>query len=55
MAVGGHQLLREAAPPELWWVAALALYTGQRQGDVLQMKLSDCVKARCLSPRKRPA
>ena len=35
------ELLREAAPPELWWVAALALYTGQRQGDVLQMKLSD--------------
>ena len=35
------ELLRQTAPAELWWVAALALYTGQRQGDVLQMKFSD--------------
>jgi integrase len=34
-------ILREAAPVELWWVTALALFTGQRQGDVLQMKWSD--------------
>jgi len=32
---------RTHAPKELWWVAALALYTGQRQGDVLKMKFSD--------------
>lgn len=29
------------ATPELWWAAALALYTGQRQSDVLAMKWSD--------------
>lgn len=29
--------LREHARPELWWVAAFALYTGQRQSDVLGM------------------
>ena len=35
------EVLREAAPDEIWWVTALALFTGQRQGDVLQMKWSD--------------
>ena len=35
------EMLREAAPLEIWWVTALALFTGQRQGDVLQMKWSD--------------
>ena len=30
-----------SAPAELWHAAALALYTGQRQRDVLGMKLSD--------------
>jgi hypothetical protein len=34
-------LLRAEAPPEIWWVGALALFTGQRQGDVLVMKWSD--------------
>ncbi len=28
---------REHLKPHLWWAAALALYTGQRQGDVLAM------------------
>jgi len=27
--------------PHLWWVAAHALYTGQRQGDVLNMRKAD--------------
>ena len=31
----------EHARPEMWQAAALALYTGQRQGDVLAMKWSD--------------
>jgi hypothetical protein len=31
---------RKHARPELWWVAAHALYTGQRQGDVLAMMRS---------------
>lgn len=35
------QHFREHAQPELWWAAALALYTGQRQADVLAMKWSD--------------
>jgi integrase len=30
--------------PELWWAAALALYTGQRQGDDLAMQWSDCAE-----------
>jgi integrase len=29
---------RKHARPHLWWVAAHALYTGQRQGDVLKMR-----------------
>jgi integrase len=33
--------LRDGAPAELWHAAALALYTGQRQRDVLVMKWSD--------------
>ena len=28
---------KQHLPSHLWWVAALALYTGQRQGDVLVM------------------
>lgn len=28
---------RKALPKHLWWAAALALYTGQRQSDVLEM------------------
>ena len=32
---------REHAKPELWWAAALALYSGQRQGDCLSMIWSD--------------
>jgi integrase len=35
------ELMRGQAPAELWWVGALALYSGQRQGDVLAMKWSD--------------
>jgi integrase len=27
-------------PPHLWWATALALYTGQRQSDVLAMNWS---------------
>ena len=34
-------LFKEHARPEMWQAAALALYTGQRQGDVLAMKWSD--------------
>lgn len=32
---------RKALAPYLWWAVALALYTGQRLGDVLAMKWSD--------------
>ena len=32
---------REHAVPELWRIAAIALYTGQRQADVLKMRWSD--------------
>ena len=32
---------REHAKPELWWAGAVALYTGQRQGDCLSMLWSD--------------
>ncbi|MGB9167186.1 MAG: tyrosine-type recombinase/integrase [Rhodomicrobium sp.] len=32
---------RERAKPELWWAAALALYSGQRQGDCLSMTWGD--------------
>lgn len=32
---------RKALDPYLWWAVALALYTGQRLGDVLAMKWSD--------------
>jgi integrase len=35
------EIVRDRAPPELWWAAAVALYSGQRQGDVLRMKWSD--------------
>src|SRR5262249_26037818 len=35
------ETVRNGAAPELWWAAALALYSGQRQGDVLAMKWSD--------------
>lgn len=31
---------KDHLPPHLWWVAALALYTGQRQSDVLDMNWS---------------
>jgi integrase len=31
----------DLAVPEMWWAAALALYSGQRQGDVLTMKWSE--------------
>jgi len=34
-------LFREHAKPELWWSAALALYSGQRQGDCLAMRWGD--------------
>jgi len=34
-------LLRSNAQREIWWVSALALFTGQRQGDVLVMKCTD--------------
>lgn len=33
--------IRDGAPAELWHVATVALYTGQRQRDVLSMKWSD--------------
>ena len=33
--------IRDGAPAELWHVGAVALYTGQRQRDVLSMKWSD--------------
>ena len=32
---------REFAKPELWWAVALALYSGQRQGDCLSMTWAD--------------
>jgi len=32
---------RKHGRPELWWVAAHALCTGRRQGDVLRMLRSD--------------
>ncbi|MBT3071856.1 hypothetical protein KKP04_13370 [Rhodomicrobium sp. Az07] len=32
---------RTHARADLWWAAALALYSGQRQGDVLKMLWSD--------------
>lgn len=35
------ELFRREAAPHLWHAAALALYTGQRIGDVLGMKWSD--------------
>lgn len=35
------EVVREKGPQELWWATALALYSGQRQGDVLRMKWSD--------------
>jgi integrase len=35
------ETVREGAAPELWWACALALYSGQRQGDALAMKWSD--------------
>lgn len=35
------ETLREVAPQRLWHVAAMALYTGQRQGDVVAMRWSD--------------
>lgn len=34
-------LFREVARAELWQAAGLALYSGQRQGDVLKMRWSD--------------
>ncbi|MBS0243671.1 MAG: tyrosine-type recombinase/integrase [Proteobacteria bacterium] len=34
-------LLQTKARPEMWQAAALALYTGQRQGDVLRMARGD--------------
>jgi integrase len=36
----GIEHFRKHARPVLWWVAAHALYTGQRQGDVLAMMRS---------------
>ena len=33
--------LQATAIPEMWWAGAIALYTGQRQGNVLQMSWSD--------------
>jgi integrase len=35
------ETVRDGAGAELWWACALALYSGQRQGDVLAMKWSD--------------
>lgn len=35
------ELLRRVAPQHLWQVAAMALYTGQRKGDVLVMRWRD--------------
>ncbi len=32
----------QVSRPELWWAAALALYSGQRQHDDLTMQWSDC-------------
>ena len=32
------ELARERLPARLWWFTALALYTGQRRGDVLAMR-----------------
>ena len=34
-------LLKPHAPPPIYWAAMLALYTGQRRGDVLRMMWSD--------------
>lgn len=33
-------IAEQALPPHLWWPCALALYTGQREGDVLSMAWS---------------
>ena len=35
------ELLQAQAPPHIWHVVALALYTGQRQGDVIRMRWND--------------
>ena len=35
------QVFRQCARVDLWWAAALALYTGQRLGDVIGMLWSD--------------
>ncbi len=35
------ELMRSVAPQHLWQVAAMALYTGQRKGDVLAMRWTD--------------
>lgn len=35
------ETLRTVAQPRLWHVAAMALYSGQRQGDVLAMRWTD--------------
>ena len=39
--MGSDRDVAGSRPDEIWWVTALALFTGQRQGDVLQMKWSD--------------
>ncbi|MDG4560687.1 MAG: tyrosine-type recombinase/integrase [Candidatus Competibacter sp.] len=38
------ELFRSVAAPEMWWAAALGLYTGQRQGDVLAMRWDDVAR-----------
>ena len=35
------EVFKAQAKPELWWAAALALYSGQRQGDCLAMTWAD--------------
>ena len=41
LELGRDQVFRQCARVDLWWAAALALYTGQRLGDVIGMLWSD--------------
>jgi integrase len=41
------ETVRDRAAPELWWARAIALYSGQRQGDILAMKWRDVRDGSC--------
>jgi integrase len=38
---GMVELFKRQSTPQLWWAAALALYTGQRRADCLKMRWTD--------------